>query len=184
MKNLPLLIGLWLLAVVQLHAQVSSLDSLLLRLDSVLVHSDDYVKEKEMKIKQLRMRKVPSNQEEKFWFNKMFYDEYYVYNADTAMAYVVDNIRIARQLNKQEWEQEWRLNRVFLLVATGLLYEAETELKQIDEKRLPSDLRLQYYDRKIYLYSHLSQYVGKPEYAKIYYEDEIKLKEEAQKWSI
>lgn len=35
MKNLPLLIGLWLLAVVQLHAQVSSLDSLLLRLDSV-----------------------------------------------------------------------------------------------------------------------------------------------------
>lgn len=90
MKNLPLLIGLWLLAVVQLHAQVSSLDSLLLRLDSVLVHSDDYVKEKEMKIKQLRMRKVPSNQEEKFWFNKMFYDEYYVYNADTAMAYVVD----------------------------------------------------------------------------------------------
>lgn len=181
MKNLPLLIGLWLLAVVQLHAQVSSLDSLLLRLDSVLVHSDDYVKEKEMKIKQLRMRKVPSNQEEEFWFNKMFYDEYYVYNADTAMAYVVDNIRIARQLNKQEWEQEWRLNRVFLLVATGLLYEAETELKQIDEKRLPSDLRLQYYDRKIYLYSHLSQYVGKPEYAKIYYEDEIKLKEEAQK---
>lgn len=67
------------------------------------------------------------------------------------------------------------------MVATGLLYEAETELKQIDEKRLPSDLRLQYYDRKIYLYSHLSQYVGKPEYAKIYYEDEIKLKEEAQK---
>ena len=130
MKNLPLLIGLWLLAVVQLHAQVSSLDSLLLRLDSVLVHSDDYVKEKEMKIKQLRMRKVPSNQEEKFWFNKMFYDEYYVYNADTAMAYVVDNIRIARQLNKQEWEQEWRLNRVFLLVATGLLYEAETKILQ------------------------------------------------------
>lgn len=181
MKNLPLLICLWLFAVVQLNAQTSSLDRLLLSLDTILIHSEDYAKEKEMKIKQLRMRKVPSNLEEKFWFNKMFYDEYYVYNADTAMVYVVDNIRIAQQLNKSEWEQEWRLNRVFLLVATGLLYEAETELKQIDENRLPSDLRLQYYDRKIYLYSHLSQYVGKPEYAKIYYEDEIKLKEEAQK---
>lgn len=181
MKNLPLLICLWLFAVVQLNAQTSSLDRLLLSLDTILIHSEDYAKEKEMKIKQLRMRKVPSNLEEKFWFNKMFYDEYYVYNADTAMVYVVDNIRIAQQLNKSEWEQEWRLNRVFLLVATGLLYEAETELKQIDENRLPSDLRLQYYDRKIYLYSHLSQYVGKPEYAKIYYEDEIKLKEEVQK---
>lgn len=77
MKNLPLLICLWLFAVVQLNAQTSSLDRLLLSLDTILIHSEDYAKEKEMKIKQLRMRKVPSNLEEKFWFNKMFYDEYY-----------------------------------------------------------------------------------------------------------
>lgn len=181
MKNLPLLLCLWLFAPIKLYAKVLSLDDLLLKLDTVLMHSEDYVKEKEMKIKQLHMRKVPSNLEERFWFNKMFYDEYYVYNVDTAMTYVEDNIRIARQLNKQEWEQEWRLNRVFLLVATGLLYEAESELKQIDENRLPSDLRLLYYDRKIYLYSHLGQYAGKPESAEVYYEYETKLREEAQK---
>lgn len=181
MKKIFLLTLISLFAFMQLCAQSAELDALLIRLDSVLMHTEEYVKEKEMKIKQLRMRKVPSDLEEKFWFNKMLYDEYYVYNADTAMTYVVENIQIAQQLNKQEWEQEWRLNRVFLLVATGLLYEAETELKQIDENCLPLDLQLQYYDRKIYLYSHLGQYVGKPEYAEIYYQYETKLKEEAQK---
>ena len=59
------------------------------------------------------------------WLNKMFYDEYYVYNVDSAMVYVTDNISISQELGRKDWEQEWLLNKVFLLAATGLLSEAE-----------------------------------------------------------
>lgn len=160
----------------------AELDCLLVKLDSVLACSDKYVAEKEAKIEELRKRKSSAlKPEERLWLNKMFYDEFYVYNADSAMVYVDDNISIARELGRNDWEQEWLLNKVFLLSATGLLGEAEDVIRDIDIKKLNKDLMFQYYDSKIYLYSHLGQYIGeRPELTRYYYEREAELKREAQ----
>lgn len=184
MKNLFLLVVVFLFVSENTYSYDDGIENLLMRLDSVLACSHDYVEEKELKIKQLRVdQESAANLEEQFWYNKMFYDEYYIYNADTALHYVDENIRIARVLKEQKKEHEWRLNRVFVLSASGLLREAEAELKLIDTECLSSDLKLQYFDRKIYLYSHLGQYIGsRPEIVNAYYEREAELKREAQKY--
>ena len=162
----------------------TELEHLLVKLDSVLACSDQYVAEKEAKIEELRKRQSSAlKPEERLWLNKMFYDEYYVYNADSAMVYVNDNINISRELGRKDWEQEWLLNKVFLLSATGLLGDAEDVIKSIDINNLNKDLMFQYYDSKIYLYSHLGQYVGvNQELAYSYYKREAELKYEAQRY--
>ena len=180
MRNILML--LLLLVSVEAYSINSELEQLLLRLDSVLACSDKYVAEKEARIDELRKRKSSAlKPEERLWLNKMFYDEYYVYNVDSAMVYVTDNISISRELGRKDWEQEWLLNKVFLLAATGLLSEAEGVIEDIDIKSLNKDLMFRYYDSKIYLYSHLGQYIGeRPELTRAYYEREAELKRDAQ----
>lgn len=169
---------------VNVYSDNEELEQLLIKLDSILSCSDKYVAEKETKIEELRNRQSSvMKPEEKLWLNKMFYDEFYVYNADSAMIYVNDNIDISRELGRKDWEQEWLLNKVFLLSATGLLGDAEDVIKSIDINNLNKDLMFQYYDSKIYLYSHLGQYIGSnQELAYAYYKREAELKFEAQKY--
>lgn len=134
--------------------QIQTLDSLLENIDAITLA-------KEEKIEQLRKRTATHcNIEEKFWLNKMFYDEYYVYNADSAMKYADANIAIARLLGKKDWEQEWLLNSSFLFAATGLLKESYEKIIQINKDELPENLKPKYYEQMIYLYSHLGQYIG------------------------
>ena len=108
---------LFLLVSVETYSINSELEQLLLRLDSVLACSDKYVVDKEARIEELRKRKSSAlKPEERLWLNKMFYDEFYVYNADSAMVYVTDNINISRQLGRKALEQEWLLNKVFWFI--------------------------------------------------------------------
>lgn len=158
---------------------------LLLHLDSLIEASPELVAQKNEKIKQLRKRfQHCRTLEEEFWLNKLFYDEYFVFKADSAMRYATRNIQIAKQLLKPELEQEWRLNTSFLLSATGLLKESAEELKNIEVDVLSDNLKLEYWDRMVYLYSHLGQYIG-PEtqssLVDIYYSSEQHFKEEMQR---
>lgn len=74
---------------------------LLLHLDSLIEASPGLVAQKQEKIKQLRKRfQHCRTLEEEFWLNKLFYEEYYVFKADSAMRYATRNIQIAKQLLK------------------------------------------------------------------------------------
>lgn len=171
---------LLLLVSVETYSINSELEQLLVKLDSVLSCSDKYVAEKEAKLFELRKRQSTKlKPEERLWLNKMFYDEFYVYNADSAMVYVNDNIDISKELGRKDWEQEWLLNKVFLLSATGLLREADEEINKINVDILSEELKYQYYDRKVYLYSHFVQYIGNNDkLVDLYYKksNELKLK--------
>lgn len=143
------------------YAGNPSVEVYLTKLDSVLAESEEFVQQKENRISEIRKKYTGHLQlEEEIWLNRLMYDEYFVYNADSAMNYVNRNIHIARQLHRQAWEQEWQLHKVFVLSATGLLVEAEKNLNEIQFSDLPENLRYTYFDRKIYLCSHLGQYIG------------------------
>lgn len=143
------------------YAGNPSVEVYLTKLDSVLAESEEFVQQKENRISEIRKKYTRHLQlEEEIWLNRLMYDEYFVYNADSAMNYVNRNIHIARQLHRQAWEQEWQLHKVFVLSATGLLVEAEKNLNEIQFSDLPDNLRYTYFDRKIYLCSHLGQYIG------------------------
>lgn len=134
---------------------------LLATLDSILVQTGELASQKELKIAQLKKKlSNAANLEEEFWINKMLYDEYFVFNADSAMKYVDRNIQIATELKKKDWQDEWLINRSFMFAATGLLKEAGEVLEKVDSTSLSDGLKLSYYYQRSYLYSHLGQYMG------------------------
>lgn len=131
------------------------------KLDSVIANNDKLVREKLDKIEELTQKtKTVKNLEEKFWLNKIIYDEYFVFIADSAMKYVDDNIAIAKELKKNDWISTWTINKAFLFSATGLLKESFDVISSIDENELPKKLKLKYYEQVIYLLSHTEQYIG------------------------
>lgn len=140
-------------------------EKLLEHLDSIMDKSSTYIAIKEKRIEQIHlMNTSPKTPEETLWINKMLYDEFYVFNADSALKYTDANIRIAKKCHNKEWETEWSLQRIFLLTATGLLKEAFDEFMQINQDSVPHDMLPLYYNQKIYLYAHLDQYRGSQKY--------------------
>lgn len=137
------------------------LEEIFSKLDEMILRREEY---REMKEERIRMlQKQFNNQvsiEERFYVNKLFYEEFYVYNADSAMAYADKNLDIALQLKRKDWEYVWKINKSFLLTATGLLKEAEDELKSVPVKELSGDVLTDYYGQMVYLWSHFGQYTG------------------------
>ena len=152
---------LYILCVVSipLYASNVEISSLLMRLDSLIAQKDVFIIAKENKIAQLqKQKKEVRTLEERYWLNKTLYDEYFVYNADSAMMYVEQNLNIASELGKNEWVLEWRIKKSFLLSATGLLKEASDELQYVSSDLLSQKLKVEYYDQMMFIYSQFGQY--------------------------
>lgn len=139
----------------------AEINSLLVKLDSLIVQKESFILAKENKIAQLhKQKKEVRTLEERYWLNKRFNDEYFVYNADSAMTYVEQNLNIAFRLGKEEWQAEWKIKRSFLLSATGLLKEALDALQSVSSDLLSPELKVEYYSQMVFLYSHFGQYSG------------------------
>lgn len=133
---------------------------LLVRLDSLIAQKNTFAMLKEAKIAQLhKLRKDVRTLEERYWLNKNLYDEYCVYNADSAMNYVAGNLDIVYKQNDKYRQMEWKIKKSFLLAATGLLKEAQDELDGVSGGSLPKELLVDYYGQMLYLYSHFNQYI-------------------------
>ena len=161
MKHLLTLLLLFTSTFLSADSHSMEIESLLSKLDSLIARKDDFVAAKEAKINQLHNqgRNIRTS-EERYWLNKMYYDEYSVYNSDSAMIYVDQNLDIADKLNKKEWKAEWKIKKSFLLAATGLLKEALDELRNVSSQLLTPELKVEYYGQLMYLYSHFRQYSG------------------------
>lgn len=161
MKHLFTLLLLFTSTFLSADSHSMEIESLLSKLDSLIARKDDFVAAKEAKINQLHNqgRNIRTS-EERYWLNKMYYDEYFVYNSDSAMIYVDQNLDIADKLNKKEWKAEWKIKKSFLLAATGLLKEALDELRNVSSQLLTPELKVEYYGQLMYLYSHFRQYSG------------------------
>lgn len=162
MKNILTFILLCLCLPVRSEISYShELEEIFFKLDYMILQREDYRLKKEERIKMLRNRMdMRASLEERFHINKVLYDEYYVYNADSAMLYVTDNLRIASLLKRKDWEYTWRINKSFLLSATGLLKEAEDEMQSIPVHELSDIAKVDYYSQMQYLFSHFGQYTG------------------------
>lgn len=145
-------------ALMQAYAAEPAVGMLLARLDSMIDNEDSYVRLKLDKIAQIKQnRKRTSSVEERYWNNRALYDEYFVFDADSAMKYADANLRIARNLGNIQWEYEWRINKSFALSVMGFLNEAQEELLQIDVAQLSDANKIKYYGQLAYLYSHMGQ---------------------------
>ncbi|WP_455624837.1 DUF6377 domain-containing protein [Parabacteroides sp.] len=149
-------------------------ERMLVSLDSLLAQKEVFVANKEKKIKELKkMERKVQTEEERYWMNKVFYDEYMVYDSDSALSYIHKNLYLARQMNNPQWIAQWKIEQAFISSATGLLKEAIDALNDINVKNLPPHIRTDYYGQWMYLYSHYGQYSGSDsERSALYYAKE------------
>lgn len=152
------LIMLVFMALQNVFAAEPSVDVLLARLDSMIDNEDAYLRLKLDKIAQLKQnRKRASSEEEQYWSNRALYDEYFVFDADSARYYADANLKIARSMGNSQWEYEWRINKSYTLSVMGFLNEAQEELSQIDAGELSNANKIRYFGQLAYLYSHMGQ---------------------------
>lgn len=135
---------------------------LLQRLDTVLAHKDSYVHSMEKKVRVLEeeRNRHPLTDEQRYQANKRIYELLCVFNSDSVMPYVNENLKIAIQMHRNDRVAEWNINKSFILAATGLLKESYDILKEVNSGTLNRELRLQYYTQVVFLYSHMAAYLN------------------------
>lgn len=138
-----------------------NIERMLQGLDSLVVEKEVFVIAKEKRIEGLRnMEKKVQTEEEQYWMNKLFYEEYMVYDSDSALSYIHKNLDIAQRLNNPQWVAQWKIEQSFISSATGFLKEGLDLLNEIKVENLSSYAKTDYYGQMMYLYSHYGQYSG------------------------
>lgn len=138
-----------------------NIEKMLQSLDSLVVEKETFVVAKEKRIEELRkMEKKVQTEEEQYWMNKLFYEEYMVYDSDSALSYIHKNLDIAQRLNNPQWVAQWKIEQSFISSATGFLKEGLDLLNEIKVENLSSYAKTDYYGQMMYLYSHYGQYSG------------------------
>lgn len=140
------------------QAEPMSSDRWLERLDSLISLENKLLAKKNDRIDEVRRsRQNVHTIDELYWFNRRMYDEYYVFDADSAMRYANDNLDIARRSGIKQWEDEWHIKRSFVLSVMGLLKDAEDELLLVDVENLDNPHKAEFFIQQAYLFSHISQ---------------------------
>lgn len=138
-----------------------NIERMLQSLDSLVIEKETFVVAKEKRIEELRkMEKKVQTEEEQYWMNKLFYEEYMVYDSDSALSYIHKNLDIAQRLNNPQWVAQWKIEQSFISSATGFLKEGLDLLNEIKVENLSSYAKTDYYGQMMYLYSHYGQYSG------------------------
>lgn len=138
-----------------------NIEKMLQSLDSLVIEKETFVVAKEKRIEELRkMEKKVQTEEEQYWMNKLFYEEYMVYDSDSALSYIHKNLDIAQRLNNPQWVAQWKIEQSFISSATGFLKEGLDLLNEIKVENLSSYAKTDYYGQMMYLYSHYGQYSG------------------------
>ena len=136
-------------------------ESWLLRLDSVIQQRQVFDAMKSKRLSEMYKKKESlRSTSEILSFNTQMYDEYYVFDSDSAMNCVVQNLKIAQQTNNEPLIHEWRIKQSFMLAATGLLKESLDVMESLDVSRLSNENKIAYYNQMVYLYGHFGQYTG------------------------
>ena len=136
-------------------------ESWLLRLDSVIQQRQVFDAMKSKRLSEMYKKKESlRSTSEILSFNTQMYDEYYVFDSDSAMNCVVQNLKIAQQTNNEPLIHEWRIKQSFVLAATGLLKESLDVMESLDVSRLSNENKIAYYNQMVYLYGHFGQYTG------------------------
>lgn len=146
-------------------------ESWLLRLDSAIQQRQVFDAMKSKRLSEMYKKKESlRSTSEILSFNTQMYDEYYVFDSDSAMNCVVQNLKIAQQTNNEPLIHEWRIKQSFMLAATGLLKESLDVMESLDVSRLSNECKIAYYNQMVYLYGHFGQYTGTGELQDYYIE--------------
>lgn len=130
-------------------------------LDCVLADSHHFNEAKEEYIATIKGR-LPNTRgaEQRYWVFRELYQQYSSYDSDSALAYSNRAATIASDLDRYDWLDEIYLDRAYILAATGMLTEAAAAVKAVEPRRLSDRMYIYYCETRIFVQTHLDQYLG------------------------
>ncbi|GAB1415939.1 DUF6377 domain-containing protein [Paludibacter sp.] len=154
-------------AVFNLKAKKTELDSILWELDRTIEHKAIYEKQKEQRIADLKHLLNISNitLEQNYDINTKLYNEYKSFIPDSAIVYLVKNIGVAEKIEKEIWINDSKMNLSLLYSIAGMYLDSDRLLNSIDTKNLHRELKVKYYDtRKQLLYYYPANQLSEKQY--------------------
>ena len=144
---------------------------LLKLLDGYIDRRNIYTEEKEEKIKQLKLKlRIAENNNSRLSILNAIYREYYTYRYDSAMVYANRGLALALSDNNTYYATLNRINRAAVLSTGGFYSQAETLLFDIDEKKVPRQLKQYYYYTTTWLYNYWESFCDKSEFKNYYHQ--------------
>lgn len=135
---------------------------LLQKLDSIIENQQDLVREKEIRISGLRQSlKKAKESRERLGLSKQLYDEYIVFDSDSALFYALECEKLTSQVMPENYDELtlWKLNEAFIYTVQGLYDTTMDLLKDIDTSRLGPEMKAQLFGSLAYIYSMRSVYM-------------------------
>jgi hypothetical protein len=136
-------------------------DSLLTVLKNELSKKKTYDDEKELRIKNLKskLEATPkTNFDAQYNICNKLYEEYKVYQFDSAYVYTQKLLNISKATNNLPRQYDSRIKLGFILLSSGMFKETFDCLNQIDTHLLSDESKLEYYSIKSRAYSDLGDY--------------------------
>ncbi|HVW99972.1 MAG TPA: DUF6377 domain-containing protein [Candidatus Babeliaceae bacterium] len=146
----------------------SKTDSILTQLKTEITRGKFYDNQKEAFIRRLKLKleaTPQSNPDIRYDLCSQLYEQYKVYQSDSAYIYVQKLINLGLAANNQQRVNESRLKLSFLLLSSGMFKETFECLNQINTRVLSNAARMDYYYTKSRAYSDLANYNSDKAYA-------------------
>lgn len=131
----------------------------LANLDMLIEHQEDFSEEKENKINDIKkIQGVNLSLRERFEFNERIFNEYLVFNTDSAMKYATDNQTLAKLLDDRNLILRANLKIAYAYSSTGQFNGAMDILNKISPDGMTEDLKIEYFGTLCNIYSRLAEY--------------------------
>jgi hypothetical protein len=143
-------------------------DSLMAVLKTELAKEKAYDNQKELRIAKLKehLATIPqSNYNTQYVLCSKLYEEYKVFQFDSAYVYTQKLINISKQTKNAAHLNESRIKVGFLLLSSGMFKETFECLNTVNTSVLDNDSKLQYYSIKSRAFSDLEDYNSDKTYA-------------------
>lgn len=130
-------------------ADVTANETLFLRLDSIIANQQSLIDKKDDRISGLRStlgkRSTPSD---RLGVMRQLYDEYSVYNSDSALHYANKAYELIKEINPDDDAliSEWELNIGACHIAQGLFVDGMETLGSINPKKIDCQLKGRYFN--------------------------------------
>ena len=136
-------------------------DSLMAVLKNELVLKNEYDGQKEARIKEIKAQLAgtsATNYESLYKLSGKLYEEYKVYQFDSAYVYTNRLLYLSHQLKDPSKEYDSKLKLGFILCSAGMFKQTFDCLNKIDAGALDNDSKVEYYALKARAYSDLADY--------------------------
>lgn len=140
-------------------AMADTTDDLIQRVDSIMDNISQIYGKKQARIDFYKnMAEKSRNPETLLSAYDKLYDEYFVFQFDSAMVYVDKAIQLADRIGDKYHHDKSRIEKASLLAVGGLYGEAMGLLGEIDSVKLDEDLRFTYTITHYYVYTYWADY--------------------------